>query len=258
MRKVASAAMFACAVITMGSSQGVSAETQSMSVNSMKRSVEVAMLVTESAESKENERNQAVAVQQKVVKHHTVQENENLSIIAAQHGTVWTRIYDKNIDLENPDIVNAGQVLIIPETEEQLTSRPLPQPPVVVEVAPTSAPAAATATPSSQNAPQPVSRGSVAGNTYTAGYCTWYVKNMRPDLPNNLGNADTWTARAAAQGLPTGSTPRVGAVGQQGMHVVYVQSVNGDGTVTISEMNFRGLYVVSSRTVPASSFSYIY
>jgi peptidoglycan DL-endopeptidase CwlO len=77
-------------------------------------------------------------------------------------------------------------------------------------------------------------------------------------LPNNLGNANTWVARAAAQGIPTGSAPRVGAIGQQGMHVVYVESVNGDGTVTVSEMNFRGRYVISSRTVPASTFRYIY
>jgi surface antigen len=81
---------------------------------------------------------------------------------------------------------------------------------------------------------------------------------MRPDLPNNLGNANTWVSRAAAQGLATGSAPRVGAVGQQGMHVVYVEAVNGDGTVTISEMNHAGLYVRTVRTVPASTFMYIY
>lgn len=97
----------------------------------------------------------------------------------------------------------------------------------------------------------------VAGNTYSPGYCTWYAKNMRPDLPNNLGNADTWVARAAAQGLPTGSEPRVGAIGQQGMHVVYVEAVDGD-MVTISEMNYHGLWSMNTRTVSASSFSYIY
>ena len=77
-------------------------------------------------------------------------------------------------------------------------------------------------------------------------------------MPNNLGNANTWVARAAAQGMATGSTPRAGAVGQQGMHVVYVESVNGDGTVTISEMNHVGWNVVNQRTVPASNFQYIY
>ncbi|MBW3568882.1 CHAP domain-containing protein [Candidatus Parcubacteria bacterium] len=99
---------------------------------------------------------------------------------------------------------------------------------------------------------------SSAGNTYYRGYCTWYAKSKRPDLPNSLGNANTWYSRAQALGLPTGSVPKPGAIGQQGMHVVYVEKVNGDGTIFVSEMNYRGFGVVSHRTVPASTFQYIY
>lgn len=195
---------------------------------------------------------------------HTVEVGENLSTIAKEHETTWRRIWDKNSELDNPDIIRVGQELVIPDDDEDLEPRPLPEPVIVqpAEPAQTAAqpPAASTrtstntVTSSTTNAP----RGSSSGNLYTPGYCTWYVKNRRPDLPNNLGNADTWVARARAQGLPTGSTPRVGAVGQQGMHVVYVERVNGDGTVTVSEMNWHGLYVISSRTVPASNFMYIY
>lgn len=97
-----------------------------------------------------------------------------------------------------------------------------------------------------------------AGNTYTYGYCTWYVKNRRPDIPNGWGNAMDWFPNAQASGWPTGSTPRVGAVGTQGNHVVYVEQVNGDGTVTISEMNYRGWNVASSRVASSSDFRYIY
>jgi surface antigen len=50
----------------------------------------------------------------------------------------------------------------------------------------------------------------------------------------------------------------VGAVGQQGNHVVFVEAVHGDGTVTVSEMNWNGWNVVSSRTVSAGAFTYIY
>lgn len=98
----------------------------------------------------------------------------------------------------------------------------------------------------------------IAGNTYDRGNCTWYAKSKRPDLPNSLGNADTWVSRAKALGYQTGIEPIVGAIGQQGRHVVVVESVNDDGTVTISEMNYQGLGVISRRTLPASDFRYIY
>lgn len=105
----------------------------------------------------------------------------------------------------------------------------------------------------------PVASG---GNLYVPGNCTWYVKSRRPDIPNRMGNANRWIASAIAHGLSTGSIPRPGAVGvtlagSMG-HVVLVETVNGDGTVTISEMNYKGLGVVSSRTVSASAFTYIY
>jgi surface antigen len=194
---------------------------------------------------------------------HIVNQGENLSKIAEKHQTTWKRIYDKNTEVADPDIVTTGQELVIPLADEQLAERELPvkAPPVqpVVESRSVTAPVAAkkpAVAPKPQNTY--VSRGSSSGNTYTAGNCTWYAKSRRPDLPNNLGNAETWVSRAAAQGLATGSTPQAGAIGQRGNHVVYVDSVNGDGTVNITEMNRVALYQVTSRTVPASYFMYIY
>lgn len=99
------------------------------------------------------------------------------------------------------------------------------------------------------------------GNEYTLGNCTWYVKSKRPDLPNSLGNANTWYIRAKALGVPTGVIPRVGSVavdegGKLG-HVMYVTAV-GNGTITVSEMNYEGLYIVSTRTLPSYGLYYIY
>ena len=186
---------------------------------------------------------------------HTVTRGDTLTKIANTHQITWKRLFAKNIQLANPDKINVGDTITIPDASEQLPERALPAP-AVVAPQPTFRAGTAARQTFTQSAPQ--ARGSSAGNTYAAGYCTWYAKNRRPDLPNRLGNANTWVARAAAQGIPTGSAPRAGAIGQQGMHVVYVESVNGDGTVTISEMNYKGLGVVSSRTAPASNFSYIY
>lgn len=105
--------------------------------------------------------------------------------------------------------------------------------------------------------------GDSAGNTYAPGNCTWYAKSRRPDLPNSLGNANTWYSRAAAMGWNVGSTPKKGAIGTTTAgwagHVVYVEGVSLDGQyATISEMNYRGLYSMNTRTVHFSEFNYIY
>lgn len=109
-------------------------------------------------------------------------------------------------------------------------------------------------------------RGIGGANTYVAGQCTWYAKSKRMDLPSNLGNANQWLANAQAQGLATGSSPQAGAVGVsfEGYygHVVYIERVNPDGSVFLSEMNYRGSGggpgIVSTRNAPASQFKYIY
>ena len=106
-------------------------------------------------------------------------------------------------------------------------------------------------------------RSVIPGNTYAAGNCTWYAKDRRPDLPNNLGNANTWATEAAAQGIPTGTRPRPGAIGVslEGYygHVVYVEAIQpNEGTMTISEMNYGGLYQMNTRTIPAAGWSFVY
>lgn len=107
---------------------------------------------------------------------------------------------------------------------------------------------------------QKASRGAVNasnGNLYDYHSCTWHAKSMRPDLPNNLGNAYSWVSRAQAQGIPTGYEARAGAVGQQGNHVVYIISVSGD-RVYLSERNYDWNGSYRERWASASDFVYIY
>lgn len=188
---------------------------------------------------------------------YTILKGDTLTTIAANHNTTWVRIFYKNTNMTDPDHINPGEVIVIPHADEQLTQRPIPEnAPPMPELQKSSA--GVQAAPRSVQSSAPVSRGSNSGNLYVAGYCTWYVKNMRPDLPNNLGDAVSWVTRARAQGMATGTTPQSGAVGQRGNHVVYVESVNNDGTVTISEMNHVGWNKMSRRTLPANYFTYIY
>ncbi len=252
------AGLFTFVVLATANSSKVHAQT-SVSVIGNVSTAPVKVSVLDTLESKVSEATKAERVEapkpEPVV--HEVGANESLTTIAKDFDTTWNRLFNKNTQIANPDVISIGDKITIPLPDEQLTDRPLPEPPVAQPVAATSATPrikASYAAPANAG----MSQGSSAGNSYTPGWCTWYAKNRRPDLPNNLGNAGTWVARAAAQGLATGSTPQAGAIGQQGMHVVFVERVNDDGTVFVSEMNYAGLYNVTTRTVPASYFMYIY
>lgn len=119
---------------------------------------------------------------------------------------------------------------------------------------------AAFVQPAAPSYTPPVKRwaGNSAGNTYYAGQCTWHVKNMKPELPNMLGNADQWFYNARAQGWPVGYEARAGAAAQTkaGMHVAYVLEVYGNGRMLISEMNYAGPY--SQRTIEVNQADYLY
>ena len=99
------------------------------------------------------------------------------------------------------------------------------------------------------------------------GQCTYYMYNRfaqlgAPIRTTALGNAAEWPANAAAAGYGVSSTPRAGTAivfqgGLGGAHPVYghvgfVERVNADGSLFISEMNVQGVNVISTRTIPAS------
>jgi surface antigen len=85
--------------------------------------------------------------------------------------------------------------------------------------------------------PPPQSEGAAM---FPFGQCTWYVSQRRY-VPWH-GNAGEWYAHAAEAGYPVGSQPRAGAIQVSWEsyvgHVSYVESVDPDGTWTVSEMNF--------------------
>ncbi|HXZ99753.1 MAG TPA: CHAP domain-containing protein [Candidatus Binatia bacterium] len=76
------------------------------------------------------------------------------------------------------------------------------------------------------------------------GQCTWYVASLRNVTWS--GNADQWFGNAAAQGVPTGGSPRPGSIvvwgpgnGYSGFgHVAYVVGVAGPSDFTVDEANY--------------------
>lgn len=107
-------------------------------------------------------------------------------------------------------------------------------------------------------------------NGYDYGYCTWWAANRRAQIgrpiPSNLGNASTWKVLAQRAGFGVGNSPAAGAViwtppRDYYGHVGFVESVNGDGSVTISEMNVYGWGRTDTKTLSAAeaaAYSYIY
>jgi LysM repeat protein len=86
---------------------------------------------------------------------------------------------------------------------------------------------------------------------FPAGWCTYYVATKRNVTWR--GDAGFWYQNAAAAGYAVGSKPKVGAImvtweSYLG-HVAYVESVNADGSWTVSEMNFVAFDVISTRTI---------
>jgi len=101
-----------------------------------------------------------------------------------------------------------------------------------------------------------------------ASYVAWRVGRETGKYPNNWGDATDFPANASAW-YGIGYTPRAGSIGvikgtrnaPEG-HVVWVESVNNDGTLTVSQYNYNNDYPsplgwgqYSMMKVPANSYN---
>ncbi len=173
---------------------------------------------------------------------YIIKEGDSLTSISEALQVPLNRLWAANPQLTSPDLIEPNKPLHVPLVTDILQDRPMPA--TILSTAPASI------------SPDGFSN---SGNLYSYGFCTWLVKELRPDLPNNLGDAVSWAANARRQGLTVSNTPRPGSVGvalNYG-HVVYITAVHGN-TVSLKEMNFRGWNVTSERDAPISEFVYIY
>lgn len=102
-------------------------------------------------------------------------------------------------------------------------------------------------------------------SSYAFGNCTQYVYNRIMQLGGyvgqQMGNGGEWGINGAKQGYFTTSVPTVGYAvsfppGVAGSspiygHVAFVEKVYSDGSILVSEMNVKGLNVVSYRHISA-------
>jgi len=110
------------------------------------------------------------------------------------------------------------------------------------------------------------------GNTNAWGNCTWIVWERRNVmggawvLPSRaLGNAAEWAYSLGNAGYKVDRKPSFGAIMQNGGgygHVAFVENVDANGDVTVTEMNYGRWYnIVSKRKVSATyaaNYNYIH
>ena len=189
-----------------------------------------------------------------------VGSDTQLSALATKYHVNVQDIIDFNL-VRDPDHLQAGAMLMLPDgvgppmdttlgrhTVKTVTWNRFGKPVTNYSV-----------TYSSSSPPTYVNTAvSGAGNKFPYGYCTWWVAHKR-FVPWN-GNAWQWWYNAQQFGFAEGQVPQVGAIMVQGIswsspvgHVAYVESVNPDGSFTVSEMNYGRWGVVDYRTIKSTA-----
>jgi len=172
---------------------------------------------------------------------HVVKPGEYLSLIANRYGITVAQL--KSLNGLTSDLIFPNQRLVVKGNAVQGT-------PTVSPVA-SRAPVSTTVT----NYVTPVFAHS---NLYDYGQCTWYVFNKRASMGKGIStywwHARNWANGAIKDGYTVNRTPAYGAIAQTSDgyygHVAFVERVNGDGTILVSEMNYAtGVGVIGYRTL---------
>lgn len=181
-----------------------------------------------------------------------VQPNINLNALAIQYHVNVQDIIDFNL-IRDPSRLPVGSFLMLPDgvgpsldtgvgkkTVKSVTWNRFGRQVTTYTITYSSAPVAGS------------------GGKFPYGYCTWWVAHKR--YVPWMGDAWQWWFNARQFGFAEGQIPEVGAIMVQGIswtspvgHVAYVESVNADGSFTVSEMNYAGWGRVDYRTIKSTA-----
>ncbi|HID4995786.1 TPA: CHAP domain-containing protein [Staphylococcus aureus] len=203
---------------------------------------------------------------------HTVQSGESLWSIAQKYNTSVESIKQNN-QLDN-NLVFPGQVISVGGSDAQNSSNTSPQAGSAsshtvqagesLNIIASRYGGSGGTTPTATTGSNGNASSFNHQNLYTAGQCTWYVFDRRAQAGSPIStywsDAKYWAGNAANDGYQVNNTPSVGSIMQSTPgpygHVAYVERVNGDGSILISEMNYTyGPYNMNYRTIPASEVS---
>ncbi|REH75164.1 LysM peptidoglycan-binding domain-containing protein [Staphylococcus felis] len=180
--------------------------------------------------------------------YYTVRAGDSLSLIASKYGTTYQSIMQLN-GLTS-FLIYPGQQLKVTGTKTQTTTQ-----------------TAISNTSTASGYYSPIFNHM---NYYDWGQCTWYVFNKRQSIGKGIStywwNANTWDDNALRDGYTIDNRPEVGSILQSDLgylgHVAFVERVNYDGSILVSEMNYSaGPGILTYRTIPAyavGSYKYIH
>ncbi|MCU5745762.1 LysM peptidoglycan-binding domain-containing protein [Staphylococcus sp. SQ8-PEA] len=183
---------------------------------------------------------------------HTVQAGESLNVIANKYGVSVDKLMKAN-NL-NGYLITPNQTLKIPSNSNDGAASQQ------------SGGSGGTTGVADQNDSPTFNHQ----NLYDWGQCTWHAFNRRKETGKPIStywyNAENWASNAQADGYRVDNSPSVGSIlqtveGPVG-HVAYVEQINPDGSILVSEMNYNTPPgTVGYRTIPASqvsNFNYIH
>ncbi|GAB5681386.1 TPA: LysM peptidoglycan-binding domain-containing protein [Staphylococcus aureus] len=188
--------------------------------------------------------------------YYTVQAGDSLSLIASKYGTTYQNIMRLN-GLNN-FFIYPGQKLKVSGTASSSNA-------ASNSSRPSTNSGSATTTNRGYNTPVFSHQ-----NLYTWGQCTYHVFNRRAEIGKGIStywwNANNWDNAAAADGYTIDNRPTVGSIAQTDVgyygHVMFVERVNNDGSILVSEMNYSAAPgILTYRTVPAyqvNNYRYIH
>ncbi|UXR78681.1 MULTISPECIES: LysM peptidoglycan-binding domain-containing protein [unclassified Staphylococcus] len=188
---------------------------------------------------------------------HKVVAGESLDIIAAQYGVTVQDLMNANG--MSSYLIHPNQTLQIPGQSGAVSTSNV-----------NTAAAGGNGVQTVQTSTQTQTPSVNQSNLYTWGQCTWHVFNRRSETGQPIStywwNASNWASAASSDGYTVNNAPQVGAImqtteGPMG-HVAYVERVNPDGSILVSEMNYNtSPGQVGYRTIPGSltsSYNYIH
>ena len=197
------------------------------------------------AEQAEAERQATIKAEQDRIAAQKAEADRQAAIKAEQD-----RIAAQKAEADRQAAIKAEQNRIAAQKEQQRQAK----------IAADKKAAEQAAAPSTSSKTQ----SSYGQNYYYYGDCTWYAFERRKELgkgvSNMWGNGNNWADNARANGYNVNNTPSVGAIvhsyaGTNGAyssgHVAVVESINPDGSITVSEMGWPTAGIKTMRTISA-------